>query len=129
MGVHGDSKQRVAASRAGPWGIPSGVSARVPAGPEGWVGGADDYRAQVHQKVNRARRVVQDADRRHQLLLFAYVTEPLDWLWQRLQHMDERGNGLLDLTHLATSLVGEANWRWVALLSGPDYDQRPTCRS
>ena len=84
------------------------------------AGGADDYHAQVHQKVNRARRVVEDADRRHQLLLFAFATEPLDWLWQRLQHMDERGNGLLDLTHPATSPVGEANRRWVALLSGPE---------
>ena len=54
-------------------------------------GGADDDHTQVHQKVNRARRVVEDADRRHLMLLFAYATEPLDWLWQRLQHMDERG--------------------------------------
>ena len=92
-------------------------------------GGTDDYHAQVHQKVNRARRVVEDVDRRHQLLLFAYATEPLDWLWQRVQHMDERGSGLLDLTHPATSPVGEANRRWVALLSGPEDEQCATRRS
>ena len=42
------------------------------------AGGADDYHAQVHQKVNRARRVVEDADRRHQLLLFALP--PSHWI-------------------------------------------------
>jgi hypothetical protein len=41
-------------------------------------GGTDDYHAQVHQKVNRARRVVEDIDRRHQLLVFP--TPPSRWI-------------------------------------------------
>ena len=47
------------------------------------------------------------------------ASEPLDWLWQRLQHLDASASPLLDIQDVRTSPFHVALKRWTTLLTSP----------
>ena len=55
-------------------------------------------RKYIHSKLVRSIRTAEDKQRSAKLFVLSVLTKSVDWLWSRLQHVDEQGTGcLLDL--------------------------------
>lgn len=78
-----------------------------------------DFRLLMQRKVYRVRKVLEDPGRRMQMLRLSYITEPLDHLLQRLQHLDESSSPLLDLRRPGTSPLHFALSRWADMVRQP----------
>ena len=57
----------------------------------------EDFHLAMKRKVYRVTRFL--GDRSSRACIMSLVTEPLDWLWRRLQHMDESGSCLFDVSN------------------------------
>lgn len=57
----------------------------------------EDFALKVKRKVLRVQKFLADPVRRRLAVLLPFIVEPLDWAWQRVQHLDEQGKVLLDL--------------------------------
>ena len=82
----------------------SGAPEAVNPEPEGGLeGGADtrrdqdDHHKMVKGKVWRGNRMIRTPVRSRAAIVVCFTSEPIDWLWQRLQHLDASGKPLLTL--------------------------------
>ncbi len=76
-----------------------------------------DFHQAMMLKVARARKFLEDPVRRSAALQLCFVAEPLDWLWQRIQHLDEASSPLWDLRGEATSPFAGALKMWADIMT------------
>lgn len=56
-----------------------------------------DFQNGVKRKVYRVGKFLGSLQRVHPVLQTSWVAEPIDWLWQRLQYLDENQQSLIDV--------------------------------
>ena len=82
----------------------------------------DDFRLTCRKKVWRLRHYVGDHERRATMIEILWCSEPIDWLWRRLQVADEQKNGWLDLLKPETNYFVNASSRFWDMLQEPAMD-------
>ena len=74
----------------------------------------------LRRKVCRVQKFL--TERGERACIMSVVGEPLDWLWHRLQYLDEIGSSLLDIGSLDRNPFRKSQWQLGKLLSLP-FDQ------
>ena len=82
----------------------------------------DDFHAEMARKCNPVRDMVTDHDKVARALQICFLMEPLDWLWQRVQFLDENSSPLWDLQFPATNPCTAALESYAKLLTSSPSD-------
>ena len=77
------------------------------------------FQRTVQRKVYRVGKFLGDPTSTRSVMLLAYLTEHLDWAWQRVEHLDEQGKALLEVVHPQRSPFAVAARRLGRILQDP----------
>ena len=69
----------------------------------------EDYRLMMKRKTYRSKMVLQNPEKREDLILLSLSTIPLDHLFTRLEYLDARGGLLYDLSETRSSPLAECS--------------------
>ncbi len=79
----------------------------------------EDWHAFMHKKVKRSRDLFLDSFKLVISVLFSVISEPMDWLMARIQHLDDTASPLWDI-QLPNKNPFSAVWqRWSDMLLKP----------
>ena len=79
----------------------------------------DDYHTACKNKVDRVSCIVRSPVREMEILLMAFSAEPIDWLWQRLQHLDAASKPLFTLQRPELNPFHQTMSLYVEMLTRP----------
>ena len=79
----------------------------------------DDYHTACKNKVDRVSCTVRSPVREMEILLMAFSAEPIDWLWQRLQHLGAASKALFTLQRPELSPLHQTMSLYVEMLTRP----------
>ena len=80
----------------------------------------EDFHLTLRRKVYRVHKFL--TERGERACIMSVVAEPLDWLWHRLQYLDETGSSLLDIGSPDRNPFRQSQVQLASLLSLP-FDQ------